>query len=75
VSHTIVLEVTQLNLPLITILNGGITPAFELETTYFVCDIEDSETTSNHRIIGCDEYVDSILAGHYGTTSILHQTS
>lgn len=71
-SNAIALEITELNLPLITALNGGITPAYELETTYFVCEFDGADAI-NPRIITSDEYVDDFLGSHFVTTSITHK--
>ena len=41
------LKIRKSDLPLLTILNGGVTPKVEKKTTYLVIHIEDSEHTHN----------------------------
>lgn len=48
------LQITENNLPLIAILNDGVTPRIEYGTTYFVYD---SDPEGHSRILSMAEYV------------------
>lgn len=41
------LKIRKSDLPLLTVLNGGVTPEIEKTTTYLVITVEDAENTHN----------------------------
>jgi hypothetical protein len=54
---TVAIQITEESLPLITVLNGGVTPLLEAtENYYFLCDIAGNDVTENHRIISYQDF-------------------
>lgn len=53
---TIALRIDADTIELITVLNGGVRPWDSAFGDYFVCDIDGSEHTTNHKIINYDTY-------------------
>jgi hypothetical protein len=58
VLHKYAIQITERNLDLITVLNGGVRPLVEEEKTFFLFDVDGPDSTTNPEIMNENDLYD-----------------